>query len=311
LKTLNIIGAGRLGRTLALLWQGAAAFDIGSILNRSAESARAAATFIGSGQPVRALDAMRPAGVWMLATPDREIAACCAELARSGLLRARDIVFHCSGALGSSELQAASAAGAHVASVHPLKSFAEPGAAARTFAGTCCVAEGDRPALDVLIPAFETLGARVSEIDPQRKVLYHAASVIVCNYLTALIEAGLRCYGEAGISRERALTMAEPLVRETVDNVFRLGTVRALTGPLARGDEDIVARHLDALAATDPRLRELYRQLGAVALDIARAQGNAGAESLDRLERLLRSVDDQGLPGIVTNGGLGSRSGGR
>ena len=55
--------------------------------------------------------------------------------------------------------------------------------------------------------------------------------------------------GLAGIDRARALSMVEPLVRETVDNVFRLGTARALTGPLARGDDGVVAHHLDALAA--------------------------------------------------------------
>jgi len=170
---------------------------------------------------------MRPAEVWMLTPPDGKIVACCGALARSGRLRSGDIVFHCSGGLSSSELKAAVEAGASVASVHPLKSFADPRDAVRTFAGTYCAAEGERAALEVLRPAFERIGARVSEIDPQFKTVYHAASVIVCNYLVALMEAGLRCYEKAGIGRETASAMMEPLVRETVDNVFKLGTVKA------------------------------------------------------------------------------------
>ena len=118
-----------------------------------------------------------------------------------------------------------------MASVHPLKSFADPALAAQTFGGTYCAAEGDAAALAVLKPAFEAAGARVSEIDPAFKTIYHAASVIVCNYLAALMEAGLLSYEKSGLRRDDALRMMEPLVRETVDNVFRLGDRRRADRP--------------------------------------------------------------------------------
>jgi predicted short-subunit dehydrogenase-like oxidoreductase (DUF2520 family) len=35
----------------------------------------------------------------------------------------------------------------------------------------------------------------------------------------------------------------------------------ALTGPIARGDEATIARHLEAIAATEPDLLDLYRVL--------------------------------------------------
>src|SRR4051812_48502101 len=142
---------------------------------------------------------MHPADVWMVTTPDRAIVRSIEALATAGLLRANDVVFHCSGSLASSELGPVSARGAHVASVHPLKTFADPREAVRTFVGTYCAVEGDRAALDVLVPAFERIGGRVSEIDPRFKTIYHAASVIVCNYLTALLEVGLRCYERTGL----------------------------------------------------------------------------------------------------------------
>ena len=176
-----------------------------------------------------------------------------------------------------------------MASVHPLKSFADPGTAVQSFAGTWCAVEGDGAALAVLRPAFEQIGARVSEIAPEHKTIYHAASVIVCNYLVALMEAGLRCYEHAGLERGTALAMMEPLVRETLDNVFRLGTVPALTGPIARGDDAVVGGHLAALDAWDAALSELYRRLGAVALELARQQGEASPEALARLAEILRS----------------------
>lgn len=288
MKTLNVIGAGRVGSTLAALWTEKHTFSVQDVLDGSLDGARSAVALICEGSPVDALQAMRVADVWMLTTPDQHIASTCDALAASGVLRPEDIVFHCSGSLGSLELSAAAALGAAIASVHPLKTFADPAVAVRTFAGTYCAAEGDAVALYVLTPAFEHIGARVSQIDPQAKTVYHAASVVVCNYLTALMETGLRCYEKAGLPRATALAMIEPIVRETVQNVFDLGTVRALTGPIARGDESVIARQLDALDEWDPRVAKIYRDLGAVAVELAREQGDAGSEALTRIEALLK-----------------------
>ena len=140
--------------------------------------------------------------------------------------------------------------------------------------------EGDAAALNILKPAFAAIGAQVVNIDAQHKVLYHAASVLVCNDLTALMEAGLRCYEKAGLARDTATRMMEPLVRETVDNVFKLGTVKALTGPVARGDVAVVEQHLRALEDFDPRLADVYRSLGVLATRLAHEQGGACSEEL-------------------------------
>ncbi len=285
-KTLNIIGCGRAGRTLATLWARSRAFEIGDVLDRTLEKSADAVAFIGSGRAAGGVAGMRGADAWMLTPPDDQIVACCAALAQSGLLMPGNIVFHCSGALPASDLAPAAARGAAVASVHPLKSFADPAIAARTFSGTYCAADGDPAALAVLRTAFERIGGIVSDIDPGFKTVYHAASVIVCNYLTALLETGVRCYEKAGFTRDDALRMMEPLVRETLDNVFKLGTVKALTGPIARGDHAVVARQVEALAAWEPRIAALYKGLGAVAVELARAQGKADAGALAAIERV-------------------------
>lgn len=280
---LNLVGAGRVARTLGRLWRAAGIGGIGTICARSPASAAAAAAFIGGGSACDGIAAMAPAPVWLLAVPDDRIAACADALAASGRCRPGDIVFHCSGALSSGALAAAAACGAAVASLHPLKTFAEPATAVRTFAGTACAAEGDAAALALLELAFESLGARVFRIERAAKTLYHAASVLVCNDLTALLEAGLRAYAAAGIARAEALRMMEPLVRETLDNVFALGPARALTGPVARGDLAVVEQHLAALDAGDARIAAVYRSLGALAVELARAGGGAPADALAAL----------------------------
>lgn len=289
MKTLNVIGAGRVGRTLASLWEEKHTFAVQDVLDGTLEGARSAAAFIGDGKAVQAIGGMRAADVWMITTPDRTIASAGDDLARAGVLRAGDIVFHCSGSIASTTLAAAARAGAAVASVHPLKTFADARDAVRSFAGTYCAAEGDHAALEVLVPAFERIGGRVSPIDPQFKTIYHAASVVVSNYLVALLETGLRCYEKAGLTRETAVAMIEPIARETLDNVLELGTAQALTGPIARGDDDVVQEHLHALNAWDARVAAIYRELGAVALDLARDRGEVDDDALARLAKALRA----------------------
>lgn len=288
---LNIIGPGRVGRTLGALLARQGLCTVQDVLSAEFATAESAVAFIGAGRAVRKLADMRPAPLWLLTPPDGAIAGMATALAAAGRVRAGDTVFHCSGAQAASVLAPLVGTGAQLASVHPLKSFAEPAAAVESFAGTWCTVEGDAAALALLRPLFERLGARVAQIDPAGKTLYHAASVLVCNDLTALMESGLRAYEAAGLDRPTAQAMMEPLVRETLDNVFALGTVRALTGPVARGDAGVVARQLDALAALDPRIAEAYRALNAIALDLARAQGGAPAAALDAVAAALRGAD--------------------
>lgn len=287
MRTLNIIGAGKLGRTLAHLWARRAVFAVQDVLCARAASALAAVEFIGGSRAAAALGDMRYADVWLLTPPDSRIIECCAALAASGILRAGDIVLQCSGSQPACELAAAEHIGAHVASVHPVTSVAEPARAAQTFAGTWCGAEGNAAALAVLRPAFEAIGARMFDIDPGAKMVYHAASVIACNYLVALVETSARCFEKAGLERHTALQVMEPLVRETVANVFRLGTVPALTGPIARGDPAVIARQVEALAAWDPRIAAIYKQLGVIVLELARKQEKASADALAAIERTL------------------------
>jgi len=257
-QTLNIAGCGKVAQVLARLWTQNRVLDIQDILNRSPDSARQAAAFIGAGRPVPEGAAMRSADIYLIGTPDDRIAATCEALAGAGKFTEHSVVFHCSGALRSSALQAATRCGAAVASVHPVRSFAVPETVAAGFAGTCCGIEGDQRALAVLEPAFAAIGARLLPIKADAKILYHAAAVFASNYLVTLLDVAMQAYVEAGIPEDAALALMEPLVRETVDNVFRLGTMAALTGPIARGDTDTALRQQQAVASWDARHGALY-----------------------------------------------------
>lgn len=257
---LSVIGGGHVGRVLGRLFSRAGAFVVQDVVARSMDSAAQALAFIGAGAPAVAGGALRRADAYMLTVTDDQIVPACESLAAAVPLQGA-VVFHCSGALASDKLAAARAAGAHVASVHPIRSFADMEAVATGFAGTFCGVEGDQPALDMLLPALAAIGGRAVQIDPAAKTVYHAAAVFASNYLVTVIDAALRAYQAAGIPETVARELARPLALESMENAFRLGAAPALTGPIARGDMATVQRQHDAVAAWDEATGRLYDAL--------------------------------------------------
>jgi predicted short-subunit dehydrogenase-like oxidoreductase (DUF2520 family) len=287
-NTINVIGCGNVGKTLARLWTEHRVFQVRIILNRSLESGRRAVEFVGAGRAVRGYRELEPADAIMISASDEAIETCCRQLRDAEVLHEGVVVFHCSGSLPSTLLAAAKSQAALIASVHPVKSFADPASAARTFAGTFCAIEGDTGACDLLGDALSRIGATTFPVDPQFKTVYHAGTVFVSNYLVALVEVGLRCFQQAGIPRETATQILEPIVMGTASNTFALGPVRALTGPIARGESSVVERQHRALGEWNDLVEHLYTALGQVAIDLSAAQGHANPDALAAIKEILR-----------------------
>src|SRR5215831_7750665 len=82
-KTIAIIGAGRVGRTLGKLLR-ERGWRIGRVVTRSQKTARAAVRAISAGIATSLLDAdVTRADVVLIATPDRAIEKAAGELARN------------------------------------------------------------------------------------------------------------------------------------------------------------------------------------------------------------------------------------
>ena len=77
----------------------------------------------------------------------------------------------------------------------------------------------------------------------------------------------------AGLAPDEARELLAPLVRTTVENWAALGPERALTGPVARGDEATVERQRNAVAEAAPALLALFDEL----VERTRALARAGA----------------------------------
>ena len=287
MKTLSIIGPGKVGKTLGRVFSQAGAVLVQDICGRTQSSANDAAAFIGAGRAIADLSQLSPADAYLIAVPDDAIGACSVALAASAL-PAGVLVFHCSGALTTEVLQAVRDAGARTASIHPVRSFADPQRVAATFAGTGCGIEGDVDAIAEIRALFETVGAQVFDIDAANKTLYHAAAVFASNYVVTLIDVAMKTYGAAGIANAGALALIGPLLCETADNALRLGPAAALTGPIARGDMASVARQQDALTATNPVAAALYAALAQATMSLAserRAPATGTSETASIVER--------------------------
>jgi len=275
LPTLNLIGAGRVGQTLAHLWTRHGVLRVQDVLTRSLNSARTALDFIApdrsSAHVAETIADMRPANIWLLAVPDAQIGACAQNLAAHVQQRGDTpaLALHCSGAQSAELLAPLRELGWTVASAHPVLSFASAQTAVAQFAGTPCALEGDPAACDALRPLFTAIGAACFDVRRQDKVLYHAAAVLATNFapvLQALAEDAWRATGMPDALVQR---LRERLLRNAVDNIVALGPQQALTGPAARGDFAGIARQADVVADWDPQAAAAYRALSALALRMA------------------------------------------
>jgi predicted short-subunit dehydrogenase-like oxidoreductase (DUF2520 family) len=68
------------------------------------------------------------------------------------------------------------------------------------------------------------------------------------------------------MKRREATRALLPMTRQVLDNYERLGPRRAWTGPLSRGDYDVVAKHLDALRQFPSEYESAYQALNRLAL---------------------------------------------
>jgi len=285
--TLNLIGCGKTGSVLAYLWNRARTLRIGSVLTRSIVSATQAVEKIGTGTPVSSYQELGAADWTMLAVPDQQLEQVAAELAQTDVVTKDSVVFHLSGALESSILTNAGLHRGNLASVHPLRSFADFDTSVVDFTGTWCGYEGSVEIQPSLAQAFEHIGARMFNIKPNCKLFYHGASVMVSNYVNALVESGLKTYQRAGIDRDIALNLIGPVLRNTCDNIISSDPGRALTGPIARGDWRIVRLELQRLESADPDLAQVYKVMGKATLELAEAEGLLTTEQALKLHDLL------------------------
>lgn len=278
---LSIVGCGRLGKTLAALFIATERVSIQDIVNLSRVSSAKAVAFLGQGNVCSTLTQLKHADIYLIAAPDDSIESIAENLALQGVLKPGVVVFHCSGLLSSECLRSVANLGCYVASVHPVFSFSEPLMDIKNFSGIYCGFEGNKEALERLLPLFTALEAQLFPIEKKSKSLYHAASVFAANYVITLSVMAKDCYVKAGLNDTLAENLTLGLMSQALNKAQRLKPEEALTGPLQRADMDTLKKHLSALTSF-PELAHLYKSLGNATLGLTGHKKN--------LKRLLTQI---------------------
>ncbi len=236
------------------------------------------------------LPSFRGIRVVILAVQDGAIASV-GKLLAERELEAQTVVLHLSGSLPGEEAASNRIPHVHYGSWHPLQSLSGNGSWPSPFWMVC---EGDAMAVETARALTERLGCHPATLPPGGKTLYHAAAVLASNLLVALEGVAMRTLTQAGIPAEEAMPLLHPLVRGTVQNLMYQSPKDALTGPIARGDGEVVARHLEALDHTDPAAARIYRLLGREALALIRER--LSKEVALRVESLLSDGGEEENP---------------
>ncbi len=245
-RSIAVLGAGRLGTALARALRGSGCVVEGPLGREDIPSAEVVILCVPDAAIRRAAASLGPGARW---------------------------VGHTSGATGLDAL--ARAPGAF--GLHPLGTFAHGDARPDPFAGLgCAVAGSTLEALALARTLARRLGMEPFEIADEDRAAYHAAASMSSNFVVSLLGEAESVAVGAGLPPERARELMAPLVRGAVDNWVALGPARALTGPVARGDEVTVARQRAALAAGHPELVALWDAMVARARALARARSEPG-----------------------------------
>ncbi len=280
---LHVLGCGRAARSIVRCLLAAEVIRVGQIANRSVDSAREAVAFIGAGQAVAELDRQINGDWLMLGLPDGQLQA--AQLPLPGH---PDLAFHLSGSVSSAVL---SGLGKRVASVHPVRAFADPTRAAARFSGTWCVAEGDDSAVDALQPVFAAAGARWLAFKPADKVSWHAATVVASNFLVTVQALARELAAAAGLPESQAAEILGDLQAGTLESLVERRPEQALTGPIERADIHACQRLQAAVARLGDDQTALFSALAEGTLNLARSARGPRPED-DVLRKLFSAPGD-------------------
>lgn len=260
---VGFIGAGNVGSCLGQYFVHNN-ITVTGYYSRTKASAQEAASRI-NGQVFSSIDnLLTSSDVLFLTVPDGAIEAVWEQV------RTRDIkgkfICHCSGSYSSTILSGSEDAGAYGYSIHPMFPFNRKTITYEDIHQAVFSVEGNAFHKETLLDLLTPCGNKFISIHSEDKTKYHAAAVFASNLMVGLMEESIQLLEECGFTRDDAYDALKPLATTNLDNIFKVGTKEALTGPVDRNDIDTVKNHLDVL---EGRPRKVYQALTDEIIDIA------------------------------------------
>ncbi|WP_295656443.1 Rossmann-like and DUF2520 domain-containing protein [uncultured Nocardioides sp.] len=301
--TVGVVGAGRVGAVLASALR-AAGHDVVAAAGESDASHDRIAALLPGVVNDKPSAVARACDLLLLTVPDDMLLNVVSMLSASGAIHEGQLVVHTSGRHGLAVLEDAVAAGARAVALHPAMTFTGtvidlprlPGCVYGVTAG-----EGEREVTERLVA---DLGGRPMWVEEERRTLYHAALAHGANHLVTLVTQAMEMLTVAG-GVDPAGTL-RPLLSAALDNALAQGD-SALTGPIARGDLNTVAAHLDDIAASAPHTLPSYVAMARDTLDRVVVDGRLLPIRAARIAALLEAAEAAEAAGAVGQRGRAAR----
>jgi predicted short-subunit dehydrogenase-like oxidoreductase (DUF2520 family) len=232
-----VVGVGRLGSAISVQLR-KAGWPV--TVRTQSPAGRRQAKRLGFAEADAA--AMSRAELCLLTVPDAAVEPVARSVAP--LLGRTTGLVHCAGALTLEALQPA-AAGRPTGSFHPLVSVTGP---ETPLAGhAVAIATRSRVLAPLLGRLAEALGLRPLRVPEEGRAAYHAGAAMVASGLVSLLDAAIAAWRAAGVSEREATAALAALMRSALAGAEVRGTVAAFTGPVVRGDADVVQAHVRGL----------------------------------------------------------------
>lgn len=258
-KSFSLVGPGRVGTSVAH-WLTALGSTLRQVAARSTESAEKLSSELGgSGVQLTDLDSAKE-DLLVISTSDAALPEVAGLLGRR---RQAPVALHVAGAVGADSIAPLRAAGCEIGTLHPLKAFPRPSRDIAEAAGTVFAVDGDPGAVAMAKDLASAFGGEAVEVDAEHRVLYHLGASIAAGGVVTLLAAARSIADSLGLDptvqrgyfelARQALGQAEAAPRPA----------EAITGPVARGDAELVERQLHDLNERLPELVELVAILDA------------------------------------------------
>ncbi|WP_430809739.1 MULTISPECIES: Rossmann-like and DUF2520 domain-containing protein [unclassified Carboxylicivirga] len=118
------------------------------------------------------------------------------------------------------------------------------------------VEASDMASVHSLLELAHSLSETVLEASSKQRGDLHIAAVFACNFVNQMYRVAEETLEASALPFD----LLKPLIAETAQKIMALSPAQTQTGPAARNDQDVINKHLDALAH-QPELQNLYRVL--------------------------------------------------
>ena len=282
---IGFIGAGKVGTSLGIFFKNNG-LALSGYFSRSESSSQNAADLTESSIFSDIPTLLNASNLVFITTGDDQISSVINQIAQSACLTANHTLIHTSGALSTDLFDAIKTTGSGLCSLHPIMSFSDIINAAQNLSSTVFTLEGNEKGLADVEKIIQITANPYFIINKEHKVLYHAAACMLSNYLVTLMDSGFELLKATGIAEDQIIKAFMPLITATLGNIEKSGTLNALTGPLVRGDENTISKHVEAIKTQTPEFLTLYQIMGLATIDMIKDK-RIDTEKYDQLKNIL------------------------